>query len=201
MSNVYYIGQSVAQIAVALSQDIPALTAGIAAAPVLTGANVFAPISGVAITVTAIAGANGIIVNGTDIAQLRLNSSAAANRAISIYSQGGTAVGKVGSDGTQNVLTDSTNGDLCVAVAAGGAVRLGAFSGTTGLKLVAGAGTFAAQIGVSGNAPPAQSTGWGTATGGAVANNFNGAVGTLPQATAAIAQIITVLKAVGFLGT
>lgn len=45
-----------------------------------------------------------------------------------------------------------------------------------------------------------QSTGWGTPTGGAVSNNFAGASATLAQTSAAVAQIIAVLKAKGTLG-
>lgn len=56
------------------------------------------------------------------------------------------------------------------------------------------------RLGVSGNSPPAQVTGWGTPTGASVQNNFAGASATLAQTSAAVAKIITDLKAIGFYG-
>lgn len=47
---------------------------------------------------------------------------------------------------------------------------------------------------------PLLSTGWGTATGGSVSLNFSGAAATLPQTSAALAQVINVLKQYGVLG-
>ena len=64
-----------------------------------------------------------------------------------------------------------------------------------------GAVTVAGALGVNGNSPPAQSTGWGTPTGAAVENNYAGASATLAVTSAAVAEIITVLKNVGILGT
>lgn len=64
----------------------------------------------------------------------------------------------------------------------------------------AGAATVLGPMGINNNAPPAQLTGWGTPTGGAVANNFNGASATLPQTSAALAQVIASLKAFGLFG-
>jgi hypothetical protein len=55
-------------------------------------------------------------------------------------------------------------------------------------------------LGVNGKSPPAQVTGFGTPTGAGVIANFPGASATLPQATQAIAQLITDLKAIGFYG-
>jgi hypothetical protein len=59
--------------------------------------------------------------------------------------------------------------------------------------------TFVRNVGVNNVTPPAQSTGWGTPTGASISNNFNGAAATLPQATAAIAELILILKAFGLL--
>jgi hypothetical protein len=56
-------------------------------------------------------------------------------------------------------------------------------------------------LGVNGNVAPVQSTGWGTPTGGSVANNFPGATATLAQTSATVAQLISVLKSIGFLAT
>ena len=60
--------------------------------------------------------------------------------------------------------------------------------------------TFFGKVGVNGNSPPSQVTGWGTPTGAAVVTNFNGASGTLVNCTNAIAKIITDLKAFGLYG-
>lgn len=61
--------------------------------------------------------------------------------------------------------------------------------------------TISGPVGVNGNSPPAQSTGWGTPTGGSVQNNYAAGVGATLLATSdAVAQIITVLKQVGILG-
>lgn len=43
-------------------------------------------------------------------------------------------------------------------------------------------------------------TGWGTPTGGSVANNFSGSAATLPQTSAALAEIIAVLLSAGIIG-
>ena len=56
-------------------------------------------------------------------------------------------------------------------------------------------------VGFNGNAPVAQSTGWGTPTNGAVVANFNGSTATLGQCTQAVAQILTYLKSRGDIGT
>lgn len=55
-------------------------------------------------------------------------------------------------------------------------------------------------IGVNGATPPAQSTGWGTSTNGAVVANYNASLATLLQTADVVAQFITIFKALGFLG-
>jgi hypothetical protein len=64
----------------------------------------------------------------------------------------------------------------------------------------AGALKATGPMGMNGVTPPAQSTGWGTPTGASVAANFAGASATLPQTSAAVAELITLLKAFGLLG-
>lgn len=59
---------------------------------------------------------------------------------------------------------------------------------------------FYGNVGVNGNTPPVQVTGWGTPTGPAVINNFSGAAATLVNCSNAIAKIITDLKAFGLYG-
>lgn len=62
--------------------------------------------------------------------------------------------------------------------------------------------TFISAIGVNGNAPPAQVTGWGTPVGNAVINNYNitDAGGANSNTNKAVAQIIADLKAFGLYG-
>ena len=55
-------------------------------------------------------------------------------------------------------------------------------------------------LGVNGATPPAQVTGWGTSTGASVVANFPGGGATLAQCSAAIAELITIFKAIGFIG-
>ena len=100
-----------------------------------------------------------------------------------------------------------TNGTLRATISAAGNVTLSGNIIVNGASTLTGgisAGstlTTAGPIGINGASPPAQLTGWGTPTGNSVANNFNGATATLPQATAVIAQLITSMKALGLFGT
>lgn len=55
-------------------------------------------------------------------------------------------------------------------------------------------------LGVHGDSPPAQVTGFGTPTGTGVIVNFPGATATLAQTSQAVAQLIKDLKAIGFYG-
>lgn len=66
---------------------------------------------------------------------------------------------------------------------------------TTSISLV-----FGGPVGFNGNAAPAQSTGWGTSTNGAVVANYNASLATLLQTADVVAQFITIFKALGFLG-
>ena len=71
---------------------------------------------------------------------------------------------------------------------------------TVSRTIVAASGAkFSCMISMNGNAVPAQSTGWGTPTGGSVQNNFAGSSATLASTGAAVAQIITILKNFGLL--
>lgn len=47
----------------------------------------------------------------------------------------------------------------------------------------------------------AVSTGWGTPTGAAVQNDYSGSSATLAETSAALAELITALKALGILGS
>ncbi len=50
-------------------------------------------------------------------------------------------------------------------------------------------------------AGPVESTGWGTPSGGAAVLNFGGGTATLVQCSQALAEIIAVLKELGYLGS
>jgi pectate lyase-like protein len=65
-----------------------------------------------------------------------------------------------------------------------------------GIKTYAGLGVF-------GNAPPSQVTGFGTPVGGAVINNYNitDAGGANSNTNKCVAEILAILKAVGFIAT
>jgi hypothetical protein len=82
--------------------------------------------------------------------------------------------------------------------------ELNVVEGTTKFKntthAFTGAMTVTGAIGVNGNSAPAQVTGWGTPTGAAVQNNYSGGSATLAQTSAAVAKIITDLKALGLYG-
>jgi hypothetical protein len=57
--------------------------------------------------------------------------------------------------------------------------------------------TCAQGLGIYGNSPPAQVTGWGTPSGGSAQSNYSGSSATLAQTSAAVAQIIATLKLFG----
>lgn len=61
--------------------------------------------------------------------------------------------------------------------------------------------TFKGPIGVNNVTPPAQVTGFGTPTGAAVVANYPGATATLVQTSNTVAEILTILKAAGFIAT
>jgi hypothetical protein len=75
--------------------------------------------------------------------------------------------------------------------------------GTAAFLLINGTGaaTFGGPVGVNSATPPAQVTGWGTPTGASVINNFSGSAAPLTTCSAAIAELITIFKALGFLGS
>ena len=171
-----------------------------------------APTSGVALSVIGAAGANGAqffpasaaagwVVTGTDVAFATLNSSAATNRSLIALQQGGTTTLRMGSDGSNALLSDSTNGDLCI-VPPGHDVRIGfSAGGTTSFHITtAGAITSIGPIGVNGSTAPAQSTGYGTPTGNAKQASFAASSITLPNLAAAVAQLIIDIKATGLIG-
>lgn len=260
-----------------------------AISPTMTGNWIFSAASGTPIVLNPPAGSSGF----------SLNSTSTTNRAAFALLQGGTAFARVGIDGTNTILSDSANGDLCLS-AISGAIRLGAGAsvGTTavliqstgvtvnapssgaslsiagvsntstvlissnatsaqnvtdlniqrangstintlgagcglGLQDTANSNATRLQnsggqtelwqanssvfsqiwkitttggfvhngpVGFNGNSPPAQVTGWGTPTGASVQINFAGGAASLATLGAAVAKIITDLKAAGIYG-
>lgn len=69
-----------------------------------------------------------------------------------------------------------------------------------GALVFTGAPSLSGGIGLNTQAAPAQVTGFGTPTGNTVIANFPGASATLAQTSAAVAEILTVLKAMGVIG-
>lgn len=106
---------------------------------------------------------------------------------------GGTAVALLQLFSDHNVYFDNSDTGAILFRTAAGTVRMTISAG--------GAITMTGALGVNGATPPAQSTGWGTPTGGSVQNNFSGSAASLLTLGPAVAQIIAVLKAVGILGT
>lgn len=114
----------------------------------------------------------------------------------------GTSANTIGA-GANSVWVDTTAQTYSLIQQAGGQTELWMFNGSwvqVWKVLTSHAMTLNTALGVNGNAPPAQSTGWGTPTGASVTANFSGSAAPLTTCSAAIAEIITILKAVGFLG-
>lgn len=89
-------------------------------------------------------GAAVMVLNGGDVAGLNINSTAAANRSQIALQQAGSPLARIGVDGTQFLLTDSTNGDLCI-VSTSQNIRFGLSGGATKLLIAnSGATTISA---------------------------------------------------------
>lgn len=112
----------------------------------------------------------------------------------------GLGVNTSGADVTL-AFTDGVSFNAFISAHGGGLFLQPATAGTVTLQLLSGTSQFSTPIGVNGNAAPAQSTGWGTPTGGTVVSSFAaGATPSLLQMSEAVAQIITVMKQLGFFG-
>lgn len=84
------------------SDSAPALSQAIA--PTWTHLHTFSPASGEAILVNAASGALAIAVNSTG----------ATKPAVIVYEQAASTSAEIGTDGTQSIVADSTNGDLVI---------------------------------------------------------------------------------------
>jgi hypothetical protein len=183
----------------------PALSVTIS--PTWTGNHVFAPSSGN----TVVSAGNFYVGASTAFGKLAVESSAASLSGFTAWTSEWSTFGpNIGSStGAALGLGYGSGGGYIVSVAPNTAwetLTIGASSlvlNTNGGTLGATFGSTAVistALGVNGNAAPAQSTGWGAPTGASVENNFAGASASLTTCSAAIAELITVLKAVGFLG-
>lgn len=184
------------------SDGAPALSVGIV--PTWTGGHIFNAAATVSfagtttsVGITGLSGASALVALGTDIAVITVQSAAAANRAAITFRQSTTPLFRIGVDGGNSLLTDSTNGDACLAATT---VRIGAFGSTTTLKVTGGTAALSGALGVNGATPPAQVTGFGTPVGAAVVASYNSGSSTTLQDKQTIAQILTVLKAAGIIG-
>jgi hypothetical protein len=122
---------------------------------------------------------------------------------------GGTPLAIVLPASAGNNIASWTNtaGNGGMDLTASGNLELGAISAnqvniytsnTTAINISAGQQVKLAQgLGIFGNTPAAQVSGWGTPTGAAVQSNFSGSAAPLTTCSAAIAEIIVALKAVG----
>lgn len=110
---------------------------------------------------------------------------------LEVVTVGGSTVALLQLFSDHNVYLDNSDTGSLIFRTAGGAVRM--TIAPTGI-------TMTGPLGVNGNSPPAQSTGWGTPTGAAVENNFAGGTASLAITSAAVAQIIAYLKAKGDFG-
>ncbi len=128
-------------------------------------------------------GQYGLQINGGSFAGITLVSSTGTEGTNDLYLFQNTGVGAsyfgTRSATTLNIQTNS-------------ATRL-SISGT-------GAVSLSGNLGINGNSPVAQNTGWGTPTGAAVVTNFPGATATLVQCSEVISQLLTLFKLYGILG-
>lgn len=151
--------------------------------PVWTAVHTFAP---------AAAGSNQRILTS-------LNTSSGVD---DVIQRAGSAANTIGA-GPNTEWFDSTNNTATLIQQAGGQTETWVFSGGWAqLSKYLTNGNFQLNYGFAchGVTPPTQTTGWGTPTGASVVANFAGASAGLTTCSAAIAEIITILKAYGLIG-
>jgi hypothetical protein len=179
MPNTYYASMPAVKLRGALAQDIPALFAG-------------GPFSQITLNATL---GPGLVANLAATGPMWVTASAGKGAGFEFAGAGnvpGTTSFFVGQAGSGNALLDQrANAPMVISTNSIAAITI---SATQTVSL-------SGSLGINGAAPPAQSTGWGTPTGASVANNFSGSAATLPQTSAAVAELIAILKAAGFLGT
>lgn len=168
----------------------------VGSSPTWTGNHTFSPASGTALAVNGVSGGQSIVVtsaNGASTAQVDIVINRAGSTANTVE------------EGPSLFFNDTTNSTATNIQHSGGQTEIWQFNaGSWGqvAKCTTSHGwTFNQGLGLFGNVPASQSTGWGTPTGGSVENNFAASGSqTMAVCSAAVAQIIAVLKAVGILG-
>lgn len=138
--------------------------------------------------------------NGTEI-----TISAGGNVTMGVPSGNGTTLAISGAANayTQVISASTTTGSSYgVAISAGTnasdqALLVRNAAQTQNFLTISGSGVVA----FNGAAGSAQQTGWGTPTGATLVTNFPGASATLVQCSEVLAQLITLLKAIGILGS
>lgn len=170
----------------------PALSVSIA--PTWTGLHIFAAASNNQLTVGTTSG------SGSAGSLVVINGASTTRNALVVNVSGADDVEIVGNfSGLTDGLSVPT-GIVAIATLIN-PLDIYVSGGTHAARFATGGTTHYGPISCNGNTPPAQSTGWGTPTGGAVVASFAaGATPSLLQMSEAVAQIITVLKAVGILG-
>jgi hypothetical protein len=126
-------------------------TAGVARVSINASGDVVvnAPSTGIALSVTGASATAIASFIGTDVATVQVNSSASTNRAIIVFEQASTAIGRVGIDGSNTLLSDSANGDVCIT-STGDSIRFGQQAGATQVSISsAGVVTLAAATGMT----------------------------------------------------
>jgi hypothetical protein len=177
------------------SDGAPALDVSIT--PTWTGAHTFSAlltanlglnVSGAPLSITVAGSVVGFVIqDGNGIGWYQGNNNALNFN----YGYNADSAGYINFVGYNNGTTRFR--DLHIANGKGADIAV--FTGST--KAV----TLTATLGINGNVAPAQVTGWGTPTGGAVVSSFAaGASPSLLQMSEAVAQIISDLKAFGIYG-
>lgn len=166
------------------SDGAPALD--VAVAPTWTGPHTFAPAAGTAVLVTGVSGTVGTRLTGSGGKTLSIDKIGSVVSRLQLY------------------VGDGTTGTTDDAYIAGNSttVHIGTVAAPDILKVnVGGTVQTSGAFAVNGATPPAQSTGYGTPTGGAKQSSFAAGAITLPNLAAAVAQLIIDLKAIGLIGT
>jgi len=128
--------------------------------------------------------------SGSGLFALQINGGASNEWTVAIYnpnSATGTNYGLL-------IEAGSNASDFGLAVLnKGGAADLFTVAGNGSTRVFG-------PLGVNSNTAPTQITGFGTPTGNAVVANFPGATATLVQCSESIAEILVILKQIGFIG-
>lgn len=152
--------------------------------------------------------------SGSEVA-LRIIRSDLSNNAIAFFQNGSEQLVITGDPGSfSELILAATSGNPTFELTGTGAyssiINLNAAGGGSGFIELNGSNTLvfpttggvtvSGRLGISGNSPPAQVTGFGTPTGQSVIANFPGATASLVQTSETVAEILTILKGMGIIG-